>query len=73
MKHGLVLLAVLALAGCSTAPIAATTIPDSIRDDVGRLLAHPEAKAAFKAAPNFTQDALETIARLDHELSSPRP
>jgi pantoate kinase len=52
------------LSGCFTPPV---------RDDVGRLLKHPQLDAAFKAAPDFTEEALTTIARLNHELNSPRP
>jgi hypothetical protein len=50
------------IAGCAT-----ITPP---RNDVARLLAHPQAASAAVAAPDFTADALNTVARLDHELST---
>ena len=49
-----------ALGGCSSPP----------RADVARLLAHPQAETAAKAAPDFFTDAMQTIARLDHELNA---
>lgn len=57
-------LSVLAMSGC-VAPVT--------RQDVPRLLAHPQAKAAAQAAPDFFSDAMNTIARLDHELNSRTP
>ena len=51
----------LTLTGCVTVPP---------RADVVRLLAHPEAMAAAKAAPHFFSDAMNTIAQLDHELNA---
>jgi hypothetical protein len=60
MKH-LVLLLPLFAAGCVSAPL---------RNDVPRLLTHPQFNAAAKAAPDFTTEAMNTIARLDHELNS---
>lgn len=42
-----------------------------MRDDVGRLRGHAQYEAAWRAAPSFTKDAMETIARLNHELNRP--
>ena len=35
-----------------------------------RLIAHPQFKSAALAAPDWTRDALETIADLERELES---
>ena len=67
------LLCLACLAGCIRVPVApAPVIPTVLRNDVGRLREHPEYRAAIKAAPDFTRAAMETIARLDHELNQPR-
>jgi uncharacterized lipoprotein YmbA len=59
VKFVLILALAVSLAGCATPPK---------RNDVDRLMAHPEFVKAAKAAPNFTTEALETVARLNHEL-----
>ena len=62
---------VFALIGLYLAACSATQMTSPIiRDDVGRLMKHPEYEAAFRAAPNFTHEALTTAARLDHELNA---
>lgn len=51
----------LGLAGCATVPK---------RDSVTVLLAHPQAKAAAKAAPDFFKAAMNTIAEQDYQLNT---
>lgn len=58
------MIAVLLLAGCA-APTQAI-LPTG---NVDRLIAHPEFKAAAKAAPGFTSDALNAVAKLEHDLA----
>jgi hypothetical protein len=55
------LLICLGLAGCATFTPTHNNVP--------RLLAHPEAKAAANAAPKFFIEVMDTIAEQDHELN----
>lgn len=50
----------LGLAGCVSVPQ---------RDHVTVLLAHPQAKAAAKVAPDFFKAAMNVIAEQDYELN----
>ena len=61
----LAIIAALSLAGCATPPV--------MRDDVGRLLATPGMGAAMKASPEWTSEALRTVAELDRELNRISP
>lgn len=54
-----------ALTGCSHTP-AWTQLPE---DNVRRLMERPDARAARRACPGWTQDALLTISSLEHELA----
>ena len=61
--RALVVIACLFLAGCgATVPAIAPS------GNVDRLLVHAQFKAAAQAAPDFTVEALNTIARLEHDL-----
>lgn len=55
------LLICLGLAGCATI--------QPKRDNVHRLLAHPEAKKAAVSAPKFFIEVMNTVAKQDHELN----
>ena len=56
----LILITLCASMGCQTAPVE--------YNNTKRLTAHPQfPKAAFQA-PDFTRDALRTIAELEYEL-----
>ena len=57
-------IACLLLVGCTApTPVILAT------GNVDRLIAHPEFKAAAIAAPNFTSDALNAVAKLEHDLA----
>lgn len=45
-------------------------LPVSAEDNVTRLLKHPQFQAAAQVAPDFTTDALKTIARLEKEKAN---
>lgn len=59
----LAVIACLFLAGCAT---SAPAIAPS--GNVDRLLSHAQFRQAAKTAPEFTMEALNTIARLEHDL-----
>jgi hypothetical protein len=61
MRSSIFLLCLI-LSGCQSVPV--------VTGNVDRLLAHPQFKASAKAAPAFTTDALNTVARLEHEINS---
>ena len=59
-RNSLILITLCASMGCHTAPVE--------YNKTKRLTAHPQfPKAAFHA-PDFTRDALRTIAELEYEL-----
>lgn len=60
------LLLALLLSSCATpAPL-----PVTAEDNVTRLLQHPQFPLAARVAPDFTSDALKTIARLEKEKAN---
>ena len=65
MKRAITVAAMLLLAGCA-APTQAI-LPTG---NVDRLIAHPQFTAAAKAAPEFTRDCLNAVARLEHDLAN---
>ena len=61
MKRNLLILITLcAFTGCHTAPVE--------YDNTKRLTAHPQFPRAAMEAPDFTRDALRTIAELEYEI-----
>ena len=60
LKMLLLLLPLVMCSGCLTTKLNTTD----------RLIAHPQFKSAALAAPDWTRDALETIADLERELES---
>jgi len=65
MRRAVLALSLALLAGCATAP---QQITRPGHDHVGELLAHPQARAAAAAAPDFTAAALNRVAELSHDL-----
>lgn len=64
------LLVVLTLTSCATRTRPVQLVELSpMRQDVPRLLKHPEFKQAAKAAPNFVNDVLTLVAELNHEVN----
>lgn len=57
-----------ALTACQSS--APRPVPAPMRDEVTALLNHPEFPAAARAAPQFTQNAMETIIRLETEIAA---
>lgn len=48
--------------------LAACTAPPVREDNTARFIAHPEFRAAAKAAPHLMSDVLTTTTRLESEL-----
>jgi hypothetical protein len=60
------------VAGCAQDGFYGHSAPLVRGSEVQRLLALKDSPDAFKAAPVFTEEALKTVARLQHDLESPR-
>jgi hypothetical protein len=62
----------LLLALVSASPSCATRapLPVTAEDNVTRLLQHPQFPMAAQVAPDFTREALKTIARLEKEKAN---
>ncbi len=59
------LITAISLSGCAHTPVI-TKLPEG---NVRRLIERPDAEAARKAAPGFTQDALLTVSDLEYQLA----
>jgi len=62
------LMLLLPLAGCQSSQ--PRPLPAPMQDNVTPLLNHPQFKAAARAAPEFTEAALETVIRLSADAAN---